>query len=117
CCARCRVSHLRLVTDVPRPSAGRRGCPSPALSLTKEEAQHTSAGRSVARQDAVRQPRRARAGVGIHRAVLTRTRQPSASLAVAVWRLTGIPLDVLLRGGLSVVPASLAAALPERDPA
>lgn len=38
---------------------------------------------------------------------------PDPGLAVAVWRLTGIPLDVLLTGGLTVVPATIAATPPD----
>jgi hypothetical protein len=47
---------------------------------------------------------------------LTRKRRPSPALAVALWRLTGIPVKVLLSGKLAVVPATLAGS-PEPTPA
>jgi hypothetical protein len=110
------MGHLRLVTDPPRPP-GRRGCPSPALFLTAEETRHLRAAiRGLVKTRYASIAALARE-LGIDPRILTRRRRPSAGLAVAVWRVSGIPLDVLLRGGLSIVPASLATAPPERDPA
>jgi len=107
------VSHLHLVTD-DKPTSPRRPGRSGSLSLTREEAQHLRASiRNLAR---VRYGtlRKLGAALGVHPNVLTRSRHQSAALAVAVWRLTGIPVEVLLTGKLAVVPATLDAPDPPR---
>jgi hypothetical protein len=110
------MSHLHLVTDAPPPPR-RRGGPSPAFSLSDEEVQHLRAAiRGLARTRYASLAALARA-LRVAPAVLCRRKRQSPGLAVALWRLTGIPVEVLLSGKLAVVPATLAAAPPERDPA
>jgi hypothetical protein len=101
--------HLRLLPspgDAPAgPKRRRAGIPSTALSLTPDEVKHLRA--------AIRNVARARYGtlvklaaaLGVAPGVLTRKRPPGAGLAVALWRLTGIPLDSLLRPTLAAAPA------------
>ena len=87
------------------PPKRRRGTPSPSLSLTAEEARHLRASiRNVARVHFGPLAALARA-LGVPPGTLTRKRHPSAALAVALWRLTGIPVEVLLSGKLAAVPA------------
>jgi hypothetical protein len=101
---------LHLVPPPGSSPKGRRGCPSPALSLTDDESRHLRAAiRSIARSYG-NQRGLARA-LGLSRDALTPAhRRLGAALAVALWRLTGVPLDVLLRGKLAAVPA------PKREP-
>ena len=92
-----------------RPPTRRRGVPAPSLSLTAEEARHLRA--------ATRNIARARYGtlrkladaLGIVPSILTRKRHPSPALAVALWRLTGVPVEELLRGKLAPVPEPVGA--------
>jgi hypothetical protein len=101
------VTHLRLVPqggEAPAP-ARRKGIPSPALSLTDEESRHLRA--------AIRNMARTFGGVaklartlGLGKAALGRSRRRlSPAVAVALWRLTGASLDVLLRPQLAAVPS------------
>ena len=86
------------------PPARRKGRPSPALSLTPDEARHLRAAcRNVARTFG--SLRTLGAALGVEPAILTRKKHPSPGLAVALWRLTGTPLDVLLTGKLAPVEA------------
>ena len=109
--------HLHAVpppgaVPAPRPRGASR-----ALSLTPDEVRHLRASiRNVAR---VRYGtlRALADALGVHPVSLTRRKRPSAALAVAVWRLTGIPVEALLTGKLAVVPATLDAAPPDRTPA
>jgi hypothetical protein len=95
---------LRLVPPPGTPSPnGRRGCPSPALSLTDDEDRHLRASiRNIARSYGSTQ-QLARALGLCHSALSVRRKRLSAAVAVALWRLTGVPLDVLLRGKLAAV--------------
>ena len=87
------------------PPARRRGIPSPSLSLTLDEARHLRASiRNIARTR-YGTLRKLADGLGVAPGVLTRRKHPAAALAVAVWRLTGIPLADLLTGKLAVVPS------------
>ena len=108
--------HLHLVTD--KPTAPRPRGVSRALSLTDDEARHLRASiRNVARVRYGTLSALARA-LEVAPAILTRRRRPSAALAVALWRLTGIPVEALLTGKLAVVPATLASSPdPDRSPA
>jgi hypothetical protein len=97
------MTHLRLVPpsggEPPRRRGGRHAA---ALSLTEDEVRHLRA--------AVKGIARSYGGkAGLARALglgnpTLRKRRLSAALAVALWRLTGIGLDVLLRGKLAAVP-------------
>lgn len=110
------MGHLTLVTDTPPPRRP-RGIPSPALSLTSDEVRHLRASiRGLAKTRYASLAALARA-LGVDPGILTRRRRPSPALAVAVWRLTGIPVEVLLSGRLAVVPATLDAPAPDRTPA
>jgi hypothetical protein len=109
--------HLSLVTGE-TPAAPKRRGRTDALSLTREEARHLRAAiRGIARTRYGTIAAMGRA-LGVSPYILTRRKHPSAALAVAVWRLTGITLDKLLRGGVEVVPATLTTdAPPPRSPA
>jgi hypothetical protein len=104
---------LRLVEPPGAPAAPRRRGRSHALSLTAEEGRHLRASiRNIARRHYGTIAAMGRA-LGVAPYILTRRRRPSAALAVAVWRLTGIPVETLLRGGVVAVPAL--APLPGED--
>lgn len=107
------MSHLHRVTAAP--AAARRRGRAPGLSLSPDEAKHLRAAiRGLARTRYASLAALARA-LGVHANVLSRSaRRPHPGLAVAVWRLTGIPLDVLLTCKLAVVPATLDAPDPPR---
>lgn len=101
------MSHLRVLPPPGTPDPARRRGRSGALSLTADEARHLRASiRNIAR---VRYGTLAALAdaMKVHRTVLTRRRNQGPGLAVAVWRLTGIPVETLLTGGLAVVPATL----------
>ena len=99
-----------------RPQEGalrRRGIPSRHLRLTDEEVRHLRAStRNIARRHFGTLAALARA-LEVNPNVLARKRRPSAALAVALWRLTGIPLEDILRGKLEAAPAL--APLPGKD--
>lgn len=86
-------------TDPPK----RRGHPAPALSLTPDEVRHLRASiRNIARSfGSIAGLARS---LGVEPAILTRKKRPSPALAVALWRLTGIPVETLLSGKLAAVP-------------
>jgi hypothetical protein len=87
------------------PARRRKGIPSPSLLLAPDEVRHLRAGiRNLARERYGTVAALARA-LGVDPNVLTRRRRPSPALAVAVWRLTGVPVEVLLRPTLAAVPA------------
>jgi hypothetical protein len=100
--------HLRLVPppgEAPAPPARRhKGNPSPALSLSDDEVKHLRAAtRNIARTfGSIRALARA---LGVDPGMLTRKKRPGPGLAVALWRLTGIPVETLLRPTLAAVPA------------
>jgi hypothetical protein len=98
------VTHLRLV-GVDPPAPRRRGVRSSAFSLTPDEVTHLRAAiRNLARSYPSRAAM-ARA-LGVNPLALGRSRRRlSQGLAVALWRLTGTPLDVLLRPQLAAVPS------------
>lgn len=98
---------LRLVHPAPatdqEPPTRRRGSWSPALSLTDAEARHLRA--------ALRNIARSYGGLAaLARALnvspdsLWRKGRLSPGLAVALWRLTRIPVETLLCGTLAAVP-------------
>ncbi len=88
------MRHLRVVNpgdDAPSPR--RRHTPSPALSLTVDEARHLRAAvGNIARTYGSKS--KLAAALGIDERALTRgaRRRPSPGLAVALSRLTGVPL-------------------------
>jgi hypothetical protein len=86
------------------PPTRRKGFPARSLSLSPDEARHLRAAcRNVARTfGSLTKLGRA---LGIEPAILTRKKHPSPGLAVALWRLTGTPMDVLLHGPLAAVPS------------
>ncbi len=85
------------------PARGRRRA-APALSLTPEEVRHLRASaRNIARTfGSIAALARA---LGVAPGVLTRKGRPGAGLAVALGRLTRIPVETLLSGKLAVAPA------------
>jgi hypothetical protein len=100
------ASLLRLVgqgqgTD---PPARRKGRPSPALSLTTDEARHLRASiRNVARTRFGTLTKLA-AAIGVSPNVLTRKCRPHPGLAVALARVSEMSVDAVLgRTGLAVV--------------
>jgi hypothetical protein len=102
---------LRLVPPPDTAPKRRSGARSRALSLTPDEIRHLAAAvRAVARSYG------GKAGLarvlGVDPGILNPGRRhPHAGLAVALWRLSGMPLDVILRGKLAAVPTP-----PERGP-
>jgi hypothetical protein len=103
------TSHLHLVAppgEVPAgPRRRRKGAPSAALSLTDEEVRALrSATRGIVRARYGTLAKLA-AALGMAPGVLTRKKRPSPGLAVALWRLTGIPVEALMRPTLAAVPA------------
>jgi hypothetical protein len=106
------VKHLRLVPPPGAPATParrRKGNPSPALSLSPDEVRALRAAtRNIARTyGSLRALARA---LGIDPGILTRKKRPSPALAVALWRLTGIPVEQLLRPTLAAVPSAPAPA-------
>jgi hypothetical protein len=87
------------------PPGRRKGGPTcPAFRLTSDEVRHLSAA-----VRAVAQSYGGKAGLarvlGCNPGTLNPGRRhPDAGLAVALWRLTGLSLDVILRGKLAAVP-------------
>jgi hypothetical protein len=97
------MGHLHLVTDTT--AAPRKSARQGSLCLTTDEARHLRASiRNIARARYASLAAMARE-LGIGPGVLTRKKRPSPALAVALWRLTGIPVEVLLSGKLVVVPS------------
>jgi hypothetical protein len=85
------------------PPTKRKHHPSPSLFLTADESRHLRASiKNLARTRYGSLVKLARA-LDINPSILTRKQAPSPGLAVALWRLTGTPLDELLRGGLAIV--------------
>jgi hypothetical protein len=102
------TGHLRLVPvpgEAPAsPRRRRKGIRGAALSLTPDEVRHfRAAARNVAR--VFGGVGKLAAAMGVNANVLTRKRRPSPALAVALWRLTGIPVESMLRPTLAAVPA------------
>jgi hypothetical protein len=100
---------LRIVDPAPGgqgtdPPAGRRRTRTGALSLTEDEVRHLRAAtRNIARSyGGLAGLARA---LGVHPGILTRKRRPSPGLAVALARLTRIPVETLLSGKLAAVPS------------
>ena len=97
---------LRLAHPAPAgkdPPKRRKGTHAPSLSLTDDEARHLRASvRNIARTFGG--VGKLAAALGVDRITLTRKRAPSSALAVALWRLTGTPVEELLGGKLAVVP-------------
>ena len=85
------------------PPKRRRGFRAPSLSLTDEEARALRASiRNVARTH-FGTLRQLAAALGVDRSVLTSKDRPSPALALAVARVAGLSVDVVLgRVGLSV---------------
>jgi len=105
------VRHLHVVTDDP-PAKRRRGR-APGLSLSQEESRHLRVAiLGLVKMRYASLVAFARA-LGVDPGILSyRRRRLSPGLAVAVWRLTGVPVEVLLSGRLAVVPATLDAPPP-----
>lgn len=101
---------LTLVHPAPEgqdpPKRRRRGIPAVSLSLTHDEACAVrAAARNIARAQYGSLAQLARA-LGIRPAILTRKQRPSAGLAVALARVSGMTVDsVLGRAKLSAVPS------------
>lgn len=103
------MTHLRLVPppgEAPAsPRRRRKGNPSPALSLSEEEAKHLrTAIRNIARTFGGLTSLARVLGCDVGSLVRAR-RRASPAVAVALWRLTSTPLDVLLRPTLAAVPS------------
>ena len=87
------------------PPARRPRSPAPSLSLTSDEARHVRASiRNIARTRFGTFAAMARA-LGVVPDILTHRRPPSPGLVIALWRLTGVPVEELLTGSLAAVPA------------
>src|SRR5271169_744710 len=92
---------LRLAHPAPRgqgtdPPVRRKGRPSPALSLTLEEARAVrAAARGLARQHFGTLRKLANA-LGIDPGILTQKKRPGAGLAVALARISGLSVDAVL---------------------
>jgi hypothetical protein len=100
-----RLLHLVGQGQGTDPPKRRKGRPSPALSLTPDEARHLRASvRNIARTKYGTLVKLA-AARGVHPAVLTNKSPPHPGLAVALWRITGTPVEVLLTGKLVAVPS------------
>ncbi len=101
---------LRLVPPVREgqgtdPPVRRKGRPAPSLSLTPEEARAVrAAARNIARTYGGL--RKLAAAIGVEPQTLTRKdKTPSAGLAVALARVSGLSVDVVLgRSGLTSLP-------------
>lgn len=94
---------LRLVPPPGSATPRRRGAPSRALSLTDDEVRHLRAAiRNLGQSYGSTQKLAAALGL-CHSALSVRRARLSPAVAVALWRLTGVPLDVLLRGKLAAV--------------
>ncbi len=92
------------------PPGRRKRSRAPSLFLTPDEARHLRASiKNIARARYGTQ-RKLAAALGVDPNVLSRKRRPSAALAVALWRLTGTPVEELLSGKLAAVPATGGAA-------
>jgi hypothetical protein len=100
------VLHLVPPPDAAPAKRRRNGVPSRVLSLTPEEIRHLFAAvTAVARTFPGGKSGLARA-LGLDRSTLNPGRKhPGPGLAVALWRLTGMPLDVILSGKLAAVPS------------
>jgi hypothetical protein len=107
--------HLHVVRpDTPGqdPPRRRRGIPAASLSLTAEEVRHLRASiRNIARARYGSLAKLARA-LGVVPGILTRRKAPSPALAVAVWRLTGIPVETLLSAKLAAVASPAPSSAP-----
>jgi hypothetical protein len=85
------------------PPARRKHTPSPALFLTADESRHLRASiKNIARARFGTLAKLA-AALGVDPQILSRKRHPHPGLAVAVWRLTGTPVEELLSAKLAVV--------------
>jgi hypothetical protein len=85
------------------PPARRKHSPSPSLFLTADESRHLRASiRNIARTRYGSLTKLA-AALEVNPQILTRKRHPHPGLAVALWRVTGVPVETLLRGGLAIV--------------
>ena len=83
----------------------RKGLRPASLSLTPDEARHLRASiRNIARTR-YGTLRKLAAALGVEHHVLTKKRRPSPALAVALWRLTGVPVESLLAPQLAAVPS------------
>jgi hypothetical protein len=91
---------LRLAHPAPRgqgtdPPKRRRGIPSPALSLTADEARAVrAAARNIARTYG--SLRKLAVALGVNPTSLTRKETPSAGLAVALARVSKMSVDAVL---------------------
>lgn len=87
------------------PPSRRKGLHAPSLSLTPDEARHLRASiRNIARTK-YGTLRRLAGALEVPAALLGSWRgYRSPALAVAIWRLTGTPLEELLRGTLAALP-------------
>jgi hypothetical protein len=98
-----RLAHPAPSGQGTEPPARRKHHPSPCLFLTDDETRHLRASiRNIARTRYGSLVKLARA-LDINPSILTRKQAPSPGLAVALWRLTGVPVETLLRGGLAIV--------------
>jgi hypothetical protein len=98
---------LRLVPPPGEGPPGRRkgGPRAASLSLTSDEVRHLRAAVTAVARSYGGKAGLARA-LGCDPGILSpgRRKLPHPGLAVALWRLTGLPLDVILRGKLAAVP-------------
>lgn len=96
--------------------ARRKGRHAPSLSLTPDEVRHTRAAlRNVARTFGGLG--KLAAALGVAPFTLTRKEPPSAGLAVALARLSGMSVDAVLgRVQLAAVPSPAATTTPPEGP-
>lgn len=101
------MRHLHLVKppgETSAPVRRRRG-QADALRLTPEEVRAFRASvRNIARERYGSLAALGRA-LGVRASILTKRKRPGGALVIAVWRLTGIPVETLLRPQLAAVPA------------
>ena len=92
--------------DGHRPAVPPPGCSRASLfSLTADEARHLRAAtRNIARVRYGTSSKLADA-LGVDPSILTRKRAPTPGLAVALWRLTGTPVEELLSAKLAAAPS------------
>jgi hypothetical protein len=101
---------LRLAHPAPSgqgadPPARRKHTPSPSLFLTSDESRYLRASiRNIARARYGSLVKLAQA-LDVDPQILSRKRHPHPGLAVALWRLTGTPLEELLSVKLAAVPS------------
>lgn len=97
------------------PPSRRKGIPSASLSLTPDEARAVRvAARNIARQHFGTIAKLA-AALGVDPGGLTKKRRPSAGLAVALARVSGMTVDAVLGWTRPAIVQTQLAPLPGKD--